>query len=54
MLHQQYGLCQIILENYIHLQKIQQSELAPNDRDFVRAEMLRNFMKRATLKVEQE
>ncbi|MAI19984.1 MAG: protein arginine kinase [Kiritimatiellaceae bacterium] len=37
-----------------HLQKIQQSELAPNDRDFVRAEMLRNFMKRATLKVEQE
>ena len=37
-----------------HLQKIQQRELAPNERDIVRAQMLRKFMKHATLKIEQE
>ena len=37
-----------------HLQKIEGSELDPNERDIVRAEMLRNFMKHANLNMEQE
>ena len=37
-----------------HLQKIEGNELDPNERDIVRAEMLRNFMKHANLNIEQE
>lgn len=37
-----------------HLQKIEGNELDPNERDVVRAEMLRNFMKHANLNIEQE
>ena len=37
-----------------HLQKIEGNELDPNERDIVRAEMLRNFMKHANLNMEQE
>ena len=37
-----------------HLQKIEGNELDPNERDIVRAEMLRNFMKHANLHIEQE
>ncbi|MFL2876308.1 MAG: protein arginine kinase [Pontiellaceae bacterium] len=35
-----------------HLQKIEGNELNPNERDIVRAEMLRNFMKHANLNME--
>ena len=37
-----------------HLQKIEGNKLDPNERDIVRAEMLRNFMKHANLRIEQE
>ena len=37
-----------------HLQKVEGNELDPNQRDIVRAEMLRKFMKHANLKIEQE
>lgn len=35
-----------------HLQKIEGNKLDPNERDIVRAEMLRNFMKHANLRIE--
>ena len=34
-----------------HLQKFQGEELDPNERDVLRAEMLRNFLKDAKLKI---
>ncbi|MAS98790.1 MAG: protein arginine kinase [Kiritimatiellaceae bacterium] len=37
-----------------HLQKVEGNELDPNQRDIVRAEMLRKFMKHANLNIEQE